>query len=74
MNKSNKYPKLMKHLRDGSTLVVMFTDKRTGYVVLAGNDYCLGFASMDWWPSDFEDYNGVITLTNQVFTLPYQRS
>lgn len=63
-NKFIPYPKLMKCKH--SDLIVLFTGINTGTAI---NDpieqYDLGFFSSNWSSSDFEQYDGEITLKNK---------
>jgi hypothetical protein len=55
------YPKLMQ----GETgVVVLFTGKGCGFVLVGADIYKVGHFSSDWYTSGFKEYTGKVTLEN----------
>ncbi len=64
------YPKLMTSGAGGS--IILFTSPKEGTIV-GRNNNCeypnnkpIGYHTTDWIPSNFEDFNGTVELTNNI--------
>ena len=64
--KSLKFPKLMKHKTNNR--IVLFETITRGVEVRGSNNMesAIGFTSNRWDTSDYEDFNGSVTLSNNV--------
>tara|TARA_R110000851_G_scaffold50558_4_gene120751 strand:- start:1554 stop:1772 length:219 start_codon:yes stop_codon:yes gene_type:complete len=59
----NDFPKLMKS--NDSYLIVLFTSKYVGTVLVKGNTWNVGHVSDDWSIMGFTDFEGELTLKNK---------